>query len=89
MASKPLILFGFLYLILILAQTKDSEYSASCADNVYCNTWETCCLLDDDTYKCCPYQNGVCCPNVEFCCPESYECDTVNLLCNLNNSTVT
>ena len=69
MASKAFILISFLYLLLSVMQTKNSEYSASCADNVYCNTWETCCMLNDGSYKCCPYQEGVCCPDIDFCCP--------------------
>ena len=48
--------------------------------NTVCSDLETlcpghaCCMMNSGKYGCCPYPNGVCCPNKKQCCPKGYEC---------------
>lgn len=39
--------------------------------DTYCDTWETCCNMNDGTWACCPHRYGVCCPSSYSCCPVS------------------
>ncbi|KAL3831532.1 hypothetical protein ACJMK2_023273 [Sinanodonta woodiana] len=48
-----------------------------------CPTGDTCCLLSDQTYGCCPYPNAVCCGDQKYCCPHGYVCDTEPGICRL------
>ena len=34
-----------------------------------CDAEATCCKRSDDSYACCPYNNGTCCGSEGFCCP--------------------
>ncbi|PRD26025.1 UNVERIFIED_CONTAM: Granulin [Trichonephila clavipes] len=43
-----------------------------CSD--VCKHSETCCPTPEG-WKCCPFANGVCCPNEKHCCPSDKVCD--------------
>jgi len=47
-----------------------------CPDNSTCDPLKSCCLMSsiENIYGCCPYSNGVCCPDQNFCCPEGSKC---------------
>ena len=43
-----------------------------------------CCIKTNSTgYSCCPYKNGVCCTNSNFCCPKTYVCDEEPGICRI------
>ncbi|VDD82559.1 unnamed protein product [Mesocestoides corti] len=39
-----------------------------------CPLTSTCCPSNGD-FACCPFENGVCCPNRSHCCPSGYTCE--------------
>ncbi|OWF51884.1 Granulin [Mizuhopecten yessoensis] len=41
-----------------------------------CPSGNTCCLVGEDKYGCCPRPNAVCCADMKHCCPEGKQCDT-------------
>ncbi|XP_018009748.1 progranulin [Hyalella azteca] len=45
-----------------------------CPDHSVCPDSYTCCAFADNTYGCCPYSQGVCCPDHLSCCPHNSEC---------------
>lgn len=47
----------------------------------YCPDGNTCCLLGNEEYGCCPLPNAVCCSDHEHCCPEGYSCAVANGTC--------
>jgi hypothetical protein len=55
--------------------------SIQCDSTSYCSDSETCCLMPDQTYGCCPYHNATCCEDKETCCPENYKCDLREQTC--------
>ncbi len=46
-----------------------------------CPNGNTCCLMPNGIYGCCPKPNGVCCDDMIHCCPEGYICDTPDGKC--------
>lgn len=40
-----------------------------------CSGEDTCCLMADNNYGCCPSENAVCCADGRHCCPSGYTCD--------------
>jgi len=46
-----------------------------------CEDDQTCCLMDDGTYGCCPFKNAVCCYDHVHCCPENTTCNVSEGLC--------
>ncbi|KAK3609314.1 hypothetical protein CHS0354_026234 [Potamilus streckersoni] len=48
-----------------------------------CPTGDTCCLLSDQKYGCCPYPKAVCCGDKKYCCPHGYVCDSEPGICRL------
>ncbi|VDL99504.1 unnamed protein product, partial [Schistocephalus solidus] len=40
-----------------------------------CSREDTCCLMADNNYGCCPSENAVCCADGRHCCPSGYTCD--------------
>ena len=52
-----------------------------CPDGGTCEDDQTCCVLSNGTYGCCPYENAVCCSDHLHCCPEGYTCETSRGLC--------
>ena len=53
-----------------------------------CSDTETCCLVQDGMYGCCPLPNAVCCSDQTHCCPSGYTCDTPNGSCIRGTSVV-
>jgi hypothetical protein len=45
-----------------------------CPDNSTCDPLKTCCRLSFGSYGCCPYSDGVCCPEINYCCPGNSRC---------------
>ncbi|OMJ93587.1 hypothetical protein SteCoe_3425 [Stentor coeruleus] len=53
--------------------------SLSMSDNLCdreyrCKDGETCCKNQDNTWTCCPFAAGICCPNTSTCCPSMTTC---------------
>jgi hypothetical protein len=46
-----------------------NNYWSNCNENVWCHSYETCCLLTSGDFQCCPYKFGTCCKSSDFCCP--------------------
>nr|XP_042896638.1 progranulin [Parasteatoda tepidariorum] len=47
----------------------------------FCPDGNTCCLLQDGSYGCCPYPSAVCCQDHLHCCPQSTHCDSTSTMC--------
>ncbi|KAI3918826.1 hypothetical protein MKX01_042146 [Papaver californicum] len=63
-----------------------------CGDHIaYCQSGETCCCILKFygvcfIYGCCGYENGVCCSESTFCCPQDFPvCDIENGICLQNH----
>jgi len=41
----------------------------------YCSSTETCCRAPKEEFGCCTQIRGVCCSDLEHCCPEGMKCD--------------
>ena len=54
-----------------------------CIDGSTCPGDQKCCATKDG-FSCCPYSNGVCCLDMEHCCPNGYTC-TSKGTCEKNN----
>uniref|UniRef100_A0A6B0VG21 Putative low-density lipoprotein receptor n=1 Tax=Ixodes ricinus TaxID=34613 RepID=A0A6B0VG21_IXORI len=62
--------------------------TVQCPDKHYCQDGQTCCLLSEGRYGCCPYPHAVCCSDHASCCPEGYQCKVSTHTCIAGNSTV-
>lgn len=40
-----------------------------------CSSGETCCMVGDGKFGCCPYPNADCCSDHSHCCPSGFICD--------------
>ncbi|CAH1788059.1 unnamed protein product [Owenia fusiformis] len=55
---------------------RKSEPNVLCGDSkTSCPGEDTCCMLSDGTYGCCPLKNAVCCSDHLHCCPQGSTCD--------------
>jgi len=52
-----------------------------CPDGNVCMNDQTCCLINDTCYGCCPYKLAVCCMDKIHCCPNNYQCVVSDLMC--------
>ena len=57
-------------LITLLTITIETE----CLDGRKCPNKKTCCLFEFGS-ACCPFENGVCCPDLRHCCPNGFSCN--------------
>ncbi len=57
-------------LITLLTITLETE----CLDGSKCPNNKTCCLFEFGS-ACCPFENGVCCPDLRHCCPNGFSCN--------------
>ena len=58
-----------------------------CGDNkTECPEKYTCCNQTmgngGDEWRCCPYENAVCCEKVNSCCPKEYTCNIETKTCD-------
>ena len=52
-----------------------SSTSVVCPDKKHaCPTGNTCCMLADQSYGCCPLPNATCCIDRKYCCPAGSKC---------------
>ena len=72
----------FKIIILFLALIK-LVVNSDCIDGSTCPGDQKCCATKDG-FSCCPYSNGVCCLDMEHCCPNGYTC-TSKGTCEKNN----
>jgi hypothetical protein len=56
--------------------------AVKCDDESSCDDGQTCCLMPDKTYGCCPYDDATCCLDGESCCPNGYTCKPDSDECN-------
>ncbi|XP_069490386.1 progranulin isoform X2 [Ambystoma mexicanum] len=54
----------------------------TCHDGSTCPNGNTCCILPDQKYGCCPIVDAVCCVDHVHCCPPRTECDLIRSKCN-------
>ena len=61
----------------VIAADRIEEGTHRCNATTTCPEEKTCCngRGRKDIWGCCPWENGVCCPNMESCCPEGTRCD--------------
>lgn len=52
-----------------------------CKDGNVCEGNHTCCIEQDVFFGCCPFENGVCCLDLENCCPNGTTCDYATKKC--------
>jgi len=59
------------------------EKGHRCNATLTCPEEKTCCNGRGraDIWGCCPWENGVCCPNMKNCCPEGTKCDDERKKC--------
>ncbi|KAG7233147.1 hypothetical protein INR49_007427, partial [Caranx melampygus] len=55
--------------------------AVKCDGKSQCPEHTTCCRLFTGEWGCCPLQNGVCCPDMEHCCPQGYTCNVASSSC--------
>lgn len=55
--------------------------AVKCDGQSQCPEHTTCCRLFTGEWGCCPLQNGVCCPDMEHCCPQGYTCNVASNSC--------
>ncbi|CAH8605820.1 unnamed protein product [Schistosoma intercalatum] len=48
----------------------------------------SCCEVEENDFRCCPYANGVCCSDGRNCCPQGTKCDLELGHCRSPNGTV-
>ncbi|CAH8619022.1 unnamed protein product [Schistosoma guineensis] len=48
----------------------------------------SCCEVEENDFRCCPYANGVCCSDGKNCCPQGTKCDLELGHCRSPNGTV-
>ncbi|CAH8636074.1 unnamed protein product [Schistosoma haematobium] len=48
----------------------------------------SCCEVEENDFRCCPYANGVCCSDGRNCCPQGTKCDLELGHCRSTNGTV-
>ncbi|EGC33156.1 hypothetical protein DICPUDRAFT_37177, partial [Dictyostelium purpureum] len=61
--------------------SEDQVYkSVKCNDGSECPALNTCCLISDGSYACCPTPNGVCCNN-NHCCTQGFHCGSGGNIC--------
>uniref|UniRef100_A0A6B0V225 Putative low-density lipoprotein receptor n=1 Tax=Ixodes ricinus TaxID=34613 RepID=A0A6B0V225_IXORI len=77
---------------MVLSPQPSVNYKAietvQCPDRKYCQDGQTCCLLSEGRYGCCPYPHAVCCSDHASCCPEGYQCKVSAHTCIAGNLTV-
>uniref|UniRef100_UPI00358FDB5B progranulin-like n=1 Tax=Myxine glutinosa TaxID=7769 RepID=UPI00358FDB5B len=54
-----------------------------CHDGTRCTDDQTCCELENGTYGCCPFKEGVCCPDKKTCCPVGTQCEPRTKTCTI------
>nr|ABV91207.1 granulin precursor isoform B [Hirudo medicinalis] len=71
------------------AKLSVKENRVVCPDQTsYCEDGQTCCLLFNGKYGCCPYPMAECCSDKVHCCPSGYTCDASGEICNKGSLTV-
>lgn len=60
----------------------------TCPDNTTCADFSTCCIIGEEQYGCCPYQDAMCCEDLTHCCPSGYKCDIAEKQCMPNQKWV-
>ncbi len=68
---KLRIVILFLVLIKIVLNT-------TCIDGTECPGEQKCCATKEG-FNCCPYSSGVCCLDMEHCCPPGHTCNEKGL----------
>ena len=62
--TKQIILFLILFKLCL---------NTECFDGTKCPGTQKCCANKEGT-GCCPYSSGVCCKDMNHCCPPNYTC---------------
>jgi len=63
--------------------------SVVCPDRTsYCPDYNTCCLMPNHQWICCPLPYAACCPDGFHCCPHGYRCDVHSYRCTLGDPRV-
>jgi hypothetical protein len=76
-------LFLSFYIITLGLSVISPDKSIRCGETEeYCNESQTCCLVSEDDYGCCPYPKATCCSDKEHCCPGGYECNLIKMSCD-------
>ena len=72
--------------LIVLCAILGAAYSnVDCGDGYSCQSGNTCCLLNDGSWGCCPYKNGVCCK--ETCCTHGTYCSADERTCTTSKNT--
>ncbi|XP_058862565.1 uncharacterized protein LOC117433375 [Acipenser ruthenus] len=70
------------------AASPDSRGNDKCDDQHNCSDQQTCCKTAAGTWGCCPYSQGVCCDDLQHCCPNHYTCDKSGGKCVQSNGLI-
>ena len=60
-------------ILLILLAIIQLSLNTDCIDGTTCPGNKKCCASKDG-FTCCPYSNGVCCSDMNHCCPSQHTC---------------
>jgi len=60
-----------------------------CPDTRFaCPDGNTCCLMPNNQWVCCPLVRANCCPDGFHCCPYGHTCDSTSTRCNGDSSSM-
>ncbi|XP_076802040.1 progranulin-like [Clavelina lepadiformis] len=62
-------------------QEKTRARCTMCPDGSECPDYYSCCQQPSGYYRCCPYDQGVCCQDHVHCCPHNTYCDVKAGMC--------
>ena len=51
-----------------ICDAEDQDNPFVCSEN------EICCRMNDNSWGCCPFTEGICCPGMDTCCPINTKC---------------
>lgn len=52
-----------------------------CPDQTSCPPLSSCCEFSSGHYGCCPFKDGICCNDLQYCCPHGMKCGKVKGEC--------
>lgn len=75
--------------VIVTKKLVEIEQAAPTCPPGTCSSQDTCCLLKDGSFGCCPYPNADCCSDKEHCCPNDYKCEESSGQCVKGASSLT
>lgn len=68
--------------VLLCLAIVPAQSAVQCPDAITeCPDQNTCCLMSNNKYGCCPLPSATCCSDHEHCCPFGFNCDVFKQTC--------